>query len=400
MGDLLKEALAEAKLVKKVSIEAAREQLNEALTPRIESMLSKKLQAEIADEEEVDDIKESDDFDEDDELQETEDPGSVTDKIDKKDQNVTPDLQETEDPGSVTDKIDKKDQNVTPDLTEGDEFDANAIEDETEEDDLEIESILRELEDGSEEDKELGEQELELPVDEPVVDELPIDEPVEEEELLDEPVEDEIPEIPEGKNKFKDKFGKKGMKEEDEIPIDIEDDEEEINVEALLSQIDEEEYPGEGESEDKDKEQQNVVKQLESKNAALRKRLSEYVKVVKVLKSELNEVNLLNTKLYYTTKMFKKFNVSSPTKIKIIETFDRANSIREIKLIYATLHESLRTTGISNKPKIKSVKDIKENVRSSSKTIITDRYEIKEAILSEGEDLKNRWKKLSGQVKE
>jgi hypothetical protein len=378
MGDLLKEALAEAKLVKKVSVEAAREQLNEALTPKIESMLSKKLQAEIADDEMADEeeITEQDEL-EDDELQETEDPGSVTDKIDKKDQDVTPDLQETEDPGSVTDKIDKKDQDVTPDLKEQDEMD---IEDETEEDDLEIESILRELEDGSEEDKELEEQDEELPVEEPVIEEPPVEEPAEEEIPLENIENDE-------------------ELEEEDIPIE-DDDEEEINVEALLSQIDEEEYPGEGESEDKDKEQQNVVKQLESKNSALKKRLAEYVKVVKVLKSELNEVNLLNTKLYYTTKMFKKFNVSSPTKIKIIETFDRANSIREIKLIYATLHESLRNTGISNKPKIKSVKDIKENVRSSSKAIITDRYEIKEAILSEGEDLKNRWKKLSGQVKE
>jgi len=383
MGDLLKEALAEAKLVKKVSVEAAREQLNEALTPRIESMLSKKLNAEIAENDEMEEPEE--------ELEETEDPGKGEQFGDytKDDQDVTPNLKETEDPGKGEQFGDytKDDQDVTPNLKEEDEMGVPSEEEKQEdEDDLEIESILRELEDGSEEEKE---KEEELPIateeDEPIV------APEEEEEIPLEGIEDDEEKVEED-----DLPGLEGVPGPD-LPGD---DEEEINVEALLSQIDEEEYPGEGESEDKDKEQQNVVKQLESKNAALRKRLAEYVKVVKVLKSELNEVNLLNTKLYYTTKMFKKFNVSSPTKIKIIETFDRANSIREIKLIYATLHESLRNTGVSNKPKIKSVKDIKENVRSSSKAVITDRYEIKEAILSEGEDLKNRWKKLSGQIKE
>jgi hypothetical protein len=382
MGDLLKEALAEAKLVKKVSVEAAREQLNEALTPRIESMLSKKLNAEIAENEDFDedDIKENEDSDEDD-LQETEDPGNVTDKFDKKDQDVTPALSETEDPGSVTDIEDKDDQDVTPDLSEQDEMDA--AEEMQDEDDLEIESILRELEDGSEEEKEEEEQ-MATEQDEPSFNSNEPEEiPDEEEEIPLEGIEDDET-LP--------------VEEEDELgdipPAPPEDDEEEINVEALLSKIDEEEYPGDDESEDKDKEQQNVVKQLESKNAKLKKRLAEYVKAVKYLKSELNEVNLLNTKLYYTTKMFKKFNVSNPTKIKIIETFDRANSVREIKLIYATLHESLKSGNPSTPKRIKSVKDIKENVRSSSKAVITDQYQIKEAILSEGEDLKNRWKKL------
>jgi esterase/lipase len=368
MGDLLKEALAEAKLVKKVSIEAAREQLNEALTPKIESMLSKKIKEELED----------DEFENPEELEETEDPGDVTDKIDKTDQDVTPELSETEDPGDVTDKIDKTDQDVTPELTEEDEMGEEIpSEEQPDEDDLEIESLLRELED----EEEVVEQD-----DEEITAEIPAEVPAEDEEIPVEAIEDD-----------------EKVEEEDlpglvDVPGPVDDDEEEINVEALLSQIDEEEYPGEGESEDKDKEQQNVVKQLESKNAALRKRLAEYVKAVQTLKRELNEVNLLNTKLYYTTKMLKKFNISERTKRGIIETFDRANSVREIKLIYTTLHESLKNgTGspIVKKP-IKSVKDIKESVRSSSKAVITDQYVIKEAILSEGDDLKNRWAKLSG----
>jgi len=393
MADLLREALAEAKLVKKVSIEAAKAQLNEALTPRIESMLSKKLNAEIA---------ESDDMDADDEegLKETEDPGKGEQFNDfkKGDQDVTPDLKETEDPGKGEQFNDytKNDQDVTPNLKEDDEMGAPP-EETQDEDDLEIESILRELEDEAPED------------------EVPEEVPSKEEEIPLEGIEDEVPEeVPEVPEKDEE-IPLEGI-EDDEIedeslpgmqgvpgPTDSAqnpDDEEEINVEALLSQIDEEEYPGEGESEDKSKEQQNVVKQLEAKNAKLSKKLKQYEAVVKVLHRELNEVNLLNTKLYYTTKMFKKFNVSNPTKMKIIETFDRANSIREIKLIYATLFESLKTGTGSNKPKITSLKDLKENVRSSSKTIITDRYEIKEAILSEGDDLVNRWKKLSGQKKD
>jgi len=360
MGDILREALAEAKLVKKVAIEAAREQLNEALTPKIESMLSKKIKEEMDDE----------DFDGE-ELDETEDPGKGEEGETKDNPDVTPDLKETEDPGSVTDKQEKDDQDVTSDLKE--EEDIEIPEDE---DDLEIEEMLKELED----DELPNDDEEELPVEED--EEVDIDiEPDDDEEIG----EADLP-------------GLEGVPDSEGS-----DDDEEINVEEILNSIDEEEYPGDDNDENKDYEEQNVVKTLESKNmkairsenSVNKKKLAQYGKVIKVLKNELSEVNLLNNKLFHTTKLLKKFNVSNKTKMGIIEQFDRARSVREVKLIFTTLYESLKSGSTVAKPKITSLKEVKQKTNSASKAIIRENYNPDPTILTEGDDLKKRFQKLA-----
>ena len=52
MDDLLKEAIADAKAVRETALENAKMALEEAFTPRLQSMLSKKIQTELEDEEE------------------------------------------------------------------------------------------------------------------------------------------------------------------------------------------------------------------------------------------------------------------------------------------------------------------------------------------------------------
>ena len=49
MDDLLKEAIADAKAVRETALENAKIALEEAFTPRLQSMLSKKIQSEIDD---------------------------------------------------------------------------------------------------------------------------------------------------------------------------------------------------------------------------------------------------------------------------------------------------------------------------------------------------------------
>ena len=51
MDDLLKEAIADAKAVRETALENAKMALEEAFTPRLQSMLSKKIQTELEDEE-------------------------------------------------------------------------------------------------------------------------------------------------------------------------------------------------------------------------------------------------------------------------------------------------------------------------------------------------------------
>ncbi len=47
MDDLLKDAIADAKAVRETALENAKIALEEAFTPRLQSMLSKKIQSEI-----------------------------------------------------------------------------------------------------------------------------------------------------------------------------------------------------------------------------------------------------------------------------------------------------------------------------------------------------------------
>ena len=55
MDDLLKEAIADAKAVRETALENAKIALEEAFTPRLQSMLSKKIQSEMEDDEDMED---------------------------------------------------------------------------------------------------------------------------------------------------------------------------------------------------------------------------------------------------------------------------------------------------------------------------------------------------------
>ena len=77
---------------------------------------------------------------------------------------------------------------------------------------------------------------------------------------------------------------------------------------------------------------------------------------IETLKAELNEVNLLNSKLLYTNKIFKAKNLSEAQKVKVLTTFDKAESVKEVKLVYETLLEGLTTTASNTKEAIKESK--------------------------------------------
>ena len=55
------------------------------------------------------------------------------------------------------------------------------------------------------------------------------------------------------------------------------------------------------------------------------------------LASTLSEVKLLNAKLLYTNKIFRAKNLTESQKVKVLESFDKASSVKEAKLIYETL---------------------------------------------------------------
>ena len=78
------------------------------------------------------------------------------------------------------------------------------------------------------------------------------------------------------------------------------------------------------------------------------------------MRGKLNEVNLLNAKLLFTNKLFRAYGLNNEQKMKVVETFDRASNLREVKLVYSTMAE---TFGGNAK------KNIKESKGSASKAV-------------------------------
>jgi hypothetical protein len=122
--------------------------------------------------------------------------------------------------------------------------------------------------------------------------------------------------------------------------------------------------------------------------------------VVEKLRGKINEVNLLNSKLLYSNKIFRSFSLDNNSKVKVIEGIDRAKTIREAKLIYLTLCESISNK--ANKKRIPTyVKTITENI-ASNKIASTKpgRKVIKEnKIINENVDIDEqvlRYQKLAG----
>ena len=62
---------------------------------------------------------------------------------------------------------------------------------------------------------------------------------------------------------------------------------------------------------------------------------------IEELKNELNEVNLLNAKLLYTNKIFKSKHLSEDKKVKVLKAFDKAETVKEAKVIFETLNEGI-----------------------------------------------------------
>jgi uncharacterized membrane protein YgcG len=88
-----------------------------------------------------------------------------------------------------------------------------------------------------------------------------------------------------------------------------------------------------------------AVKNERRKNRSLANRLSEYRSAVETLREQLTDLNLFNAKLLYVNKLLQNKDVSSSQKRSVVESIDRASSLKEVKLIYKTLTESFSKGG-------------------------------------------------------
>jgi len=114
--------------------------------------------------------------------------------------------------------------------------------------------------------------------------------------------------------------------------------------------------------------------------------LAEAMKTIEALKSELNEINLLNAKLLYTNKIFKSKNLNENQKVKVLSSFDKATTVGEVKMVFETLNEGI---------KVKK-ETIKEHLGSASKATVTP---VAKQPIVESNDAFLRMQKLAGIIK-
>ena len=355
MSDLLKEAIADAKAVRETALQNAKMALEEAFTPHLKSMLSAKLA-----EEDIEEGAHEDDEDED--MEE----GMHDDKDSPRREDDDEDMEEGmhDSPRREDDDDEDMDEGIIEvdgvkyapiqedDVEEG-MHDSPRREDDDDEDmdeELDLEAVIKELE------EELNESE-----------------PVDEEES-----------VQEGAHEDDEDDEKKDESVNEEEELDEEEDLEEQSTSSGIGAGDnkvvqpsaaDEEDPGKG-------KMKESVEKLEGE-------LNEYKEAVTFLRDKLHEVNILNAKLLYTNKLFKEFVLSNDQKMKIVETFDRAQTTREIKLVYSTLAESYKDNG--NEKKKDTVKEFasKKSGGTAPKT----------KIISEESQVADRFKKLAGILK-
>jgi len=119
--------------------------------------------------------------------------------------------------------------------------------------------------------------------------------------------------------------------------------------------------------------------------------LQETKEALKTVRTELNEVNLLNSKLLYVNRIFKANTLDDVQKLRVVETLDKAESAKEAKLIYETIKD---TFNISKGEKRKVKSSIKEGLGMASKPAGKSTAAKKE-VISESNDMMKRFQKLA-----
>jgi hypothetical protein len=377
MSKLLKEAIADAKAVRETALANARLALEEAFAPRLQSMLTKKLKEEEFDleDEELEDEVSSEVAELDLDSEEEEADNDVTDEV------------PGEEPGE--DEVTDEDETTIDAEIESDSDDED--EDESvDEDTFDLDSIIKELEDdlASEDDSDLELEDSDEETEE-VADET--EEVADETEEVDEELDIDIVED-ESEDESEDETEEETDEEsEEETDEETEDDDEEINLEEILKELE-----GETELESDEGVTSEELAELKSANEKLQTENDEYRKVYKFLRGKLNEVNLLNAKLLYTNKLFKQHGLTEDQKIKVVESFDLTKNVREAKLVYATLGESFRTQITEVNVQSRPTKVIKNPLTEGLASKAIKSTKPSKQILSEGNELANRFKKLAG----
>ena len=397
--DILKEAIADAKAVREVALANAKAALEEAFTPKLQSMLSAKLSEEL----------DEDMYDEDmDEMMYDEDGPE-----DEKMEEMMDDTEEKEEGVNLDEEIDLEE--ILNELELDEEVAEETVEEAKDED-------LEEAKEPSDEDLEeakVDKEEEKLDEARPVykaeyandptykadhVNEdkgFDLDALLEEINNLDEEETDEVTEGDFGEGKDVNEFNftaKPGQSTgEDDLTktlkglasgaTDLADFLKKAadlpNAQKVFRLLSNPQVLG------------NWAKQIkltqESDNIGeVQAELEETQKALETVRGELNEVNLLNSKLLYVNRIFKSNTLDEAQKLRVVESLDKAGSAKEAKLIYETIKDTFNISNTKRTPK----NSIKESLGMASKATGTSTAP-KKPVLNESNNMVTRMQKLA-----
>jgi len=400
MSDLLKEAIADAKAVRETALANAKMALEEAFTPQLQSILSAKLR-EDDDEWEDDEEPVGDEFPVEDPLVAQYDVPGEEEEIpfEEPDDVVAAGMYGEQDP-VPNDEVPmdlgpEVDPELDVDMEEEGVIEINGVEYvprvqaedfagqdsapladpaqpagdgeemfEDKEDKLDLESIIKELE------SELTEEDDAYP------------ENVEGKEDPDH-VGDQTTGVGDTPNKVSEQSDSSEVgKSANHVNVADANDEPEDVKEVV--EIDDDLFKEEDDAYPEDVEDKKDPDHIEN----MAEELKEYKQAVRFLRDKLYEVNILNAKLLFTNKLFKEFALDNSQKLRVVETFDRAQSTREIKLVYSTLVESFQDGKVIRKSKIKE--------SASTRTGSTRPSKGSRKVITEESQVAERFKKLAG----
>jgi hypothetical protein len=342
--DLLKEAIEDAKVVKETAIASAKAALEEHFTPQLKSMLSAKL-AEM-------------------EEAETEEETMVM----KEDSMEEPMEEMSYNEDNMEEEIEYDHGNIN--TKEGDPLD-----------ELNLDELLAELEeDMKSEDDEMKKEELNEAAGE---EEVETEEEINIEDMTEEELKSFIEDVIKDMVEAGELEAGEGMEGEESGEEEEASEEEEISIDEILAEIELDEAKRKKAVKPEDEEDKKEM-------AKLKEELEEAMSTIASMRTDINEVNLLNAKLLYTNKIFKAKNLTESQKVKVLNAFDKASTVKETKLVFETLSEGLKETSKSH---------VNESLKTSLASKTTGIMPSARKPIVEVNDTFTRMQKIAGIIK-
>ena len=364
--DLFKEAIADAKAVREAALANAKVALEEALAPKLQSMLAAKLQEmdmDDAEEEKLEEKSLGQDTYRTDDFQHV----GARERHAALEENEE-ELEEDFDLSSILAEL--SDDEEKPEMNEAEE------EEEAEDEEMEAEEDEAEMEDEEAEDESEMENITDLTMDEL----KDIIKDIISSEMGGDEMDADMGDMGGEEEMSMDLGGEEGGEEVGiEMGADEEEEIDEIDLEELLAELD---ALGEG----NDEEEMYEAKKAKKKEDDKKDDMKEAIDTIETLRNELNEVNLLNAKLLYVNKVFKAKNLNESQKLKVIAQFDKATTAKEAKAIFESMNNAIAKSKKST---------IKESLGFASKAAgVAPKKQIVQV-----DETMSRWQMLAGITK-